>query len=149
MQERSSKTAEGVRRAGQSHPCEDLGVQGLPDLHRRWELELRRFVTIDAGYSMGKYQKKNILYRALPLEIQKEVDSVSARTGSSLEEYDAFIELVVKPFKIMAIPATHKPETSVGQHRGRTSSSPRPGRTSARQQQLPVLIRRMAPIPTN
>ena len=45
----------------------------FPDLQRRWELELKRFTNIDADYNMGKFQKRNVLYRALPLETQKKM----------------------------------------------------------------------------
>ena len=58
-------------------------------------MELKRFTNIDADYNMAKFHKRNVLYRALPLEIQKEVDSVSARSNSSLEDYDNFIDFVV------------------------------------------------------
>ena len=77
------------------NPVKIGDFKDFPDLQRRWELELKRFTNIDADYNMGKYQKRNVLYRALPLEIQKEVDSVSARSDSSFEDYDKFIEFVL------------------------------------------------------
>ena len=75
-------------------PVKIHDFKDFPDLHRRWEFELKKFTNIDADYNMGKFQKRNVLYRALPAEIQNEVDSVSARTESSLEDYDSFIEFV-------------------------------------------------------
>ena len=76
-------------------PIKIHDFKDFPDLHRRWEFELKKFTNIDADYNMGKFQKRNVLYRALPGEIQNEVDSVSARTESSLEDYDSFIEFVI------------------------------------------------------
>ena len=76
-------------------PVKINDFKDFPDLQRRWELELKRFTNIDADYHMGKLQKRNVLCCALPHEIKKEVDSHSARSNSSLEDYDNFIDVVI------------------------------------------------------
>lgn len=56
----------------------------------RWEAELLKFEAIDAEYRLGKFQKKNILYRALPPEIQSDLDKEVSR-DETLNQYDKMV----------------------------------------------------------
>ena len=66
---------------------------GLSNLLVRWEAELTRFEVIDVGYALGKFQRRNIIYRALPDEIQRDVDKEVAKGQlGTYEEFMIFIK---------------------------------------------------------
>ena len=50
----------------------------FPTLHQRWESELTKFAAVDQEYRLGKYQRRNTIYRALPQEIKEDVDREQA-----------------------------------------------------------------------
>ena len=45
----------------------------------RWESGLKRFPTISSGYTLGTFQRCNIIYRTLPDEIQRVIDKEYAK----------------------------------------------------------------------
>ena len=62
----------------------------FPTMKVRWEAELLKFESIDAEYRLGRFQKKNILYRALPPEIQSDLDKEVSR-DDTLNQYDRMV----------------------------------------------------------
>ena len=53
---------------------------------------MKRFQVIDESYALGKFQRRNIIYRALPDEIQRDVDKEHAK--GAIPAYDDFIDFV-------------------------------------------------------
>ena len=51
----------------------------FPTLRVRWEAELKKFESIDAEYMLGKFQKRNIIYRSLPAEVQTDLNKEISR----------------------------------------------------------------------
>ena len=49
------------------------------NLYVRWEAELKKHDAISKEYFIGKYRKRQIVYRSLPDEIQKSVDAEVAK----------------------------------------------------------------------
>ena len=45
-------------------PIKLSAFRDFPTLHTRWEAELTKFAAIDPEYKPGKFQKRNIIYRA-------------------------------------------------------------------------------------
>ena len=64
----------------------------LVSLLRRWESEINRFGAIDKGYSLGIFQRRNLVYRALPEAVQKDVDKDVAK--GELVSYESFIDFI-------------------------------------------------------
>ena len=59
----------------------------FPTRRVRWEAELLKFESMDAEYRFGKFQKKSILYRSLPPEVQADLDKEISR-DQTLNQYD-------------------------------------------------------------
>ena len=53
---------------------------------------MKRFQSIGGGYALGKFQRRNIVYRALPDEIQRDVDKEP--TKRAIPDYENFIEFI-------------------------------------------------------
>ena len=66
----------------------------FPILQTRWESELVKFAAIDAEYRLGKFQQRNILYRALPTEIQIDLDKEQSR-DERLSQYDDIVTYLI------------------------------------------------------
>ena len=75
-------------------PIKIAGFRDFPTLHQRWESELTRFAAVDSEYQLGKFQKRNIIYRALPQEIGEDVDREQAH-NQQLSHYDDLISFVI------------------------------------------------------
>ena len=75
-------------------PIKISNFQDFPTLHRRWESELIKFAAIDVEYKLGKFQKMNIIYRALPQDIKDDVDREQAH-NQSLADYDKLVEFII------------------------------------------------------
>ena len=58
----------------------------------RWEADFARFEVIDVGYELGKFQRGNIIYGALPDEIIREVDKEVAKGQPGT--YEGFIPFI-------------------------------------------------------
>ena len=72
-----------------------LKISDMPNLVTllvKRESELTRFQAIDEGYALGKFQKQNIIHRALPDEIQRDVDKEHAK--GAIPAYEDFIDFV-------------------------------------------------------
>ena len=67
----------------------------LMKLLTRWKSELAHFEAIDPGYNLGIFQRRNIIYRALPDSVQKEVDKEN--TKEAIETCDEFMTFVQNP----------------------------------------------------
>ena len=70
------------------------GFRDFPILHQRWESELTKFSAVDSEYKLGKFQKRNIIYRALPQDIKEDVDREQAK-NQELANYDELIRFVI------------------------------------------------------
>ena len=68
-------------------------MQNLSGLLRRWEAEINKFEAIDKGYALGVFQRRNMIYRALPETVQREVDKEVAK--GKLQSYETFKEFVM------------------------------------------------------
>ena len=68
-------------------------MQNLSGLLRRWEAEINKFEAIDKGYALGVFQRRNMIYRALPETVQREVDKEVAK--GQLQSYETFKEFVM------------------------------------------------------
>ena len=68
----------------------DMG--NLVSLLRRWESEINKFEAIDKGYSLGIFQRRNLVYRALPEAVQKDVDKEVAK--GELVSYESFMDFI-------------------------------------------------------
>ena len=68
-------------------------MQNLIGLIRRWEAEINKFEAIDKGYALGVFQRRNMIYRALPETVQREVDKEVAK--GQLQSYETFKEFVM------------------------------------------------------
>ena len=94
-------------------PIKIAGFQDFPTLHQRWESELTRFAAVDPEYKLGKFQKRNIIYRAPPQEIKADVDREQAHS-QQLADYDELIKFVInlsRSYKYQK-PSAPKPQTA-------------------------------------
>ena len=78
-------------------------------LQTRWESELHRFATIDHEYALGKFQQRNILYRALPQEIQIDLDKEQSR-DESLSQYDEMVKFLTNLSRTQRFQKTSTPK---------------------------------------
>ena len=67
-------------------------MSNFDNLFVRWEAELRKHEYISREYFIGKYRKRQIVYKALPDEIQKSVDIEVGK--NQLQSYEEFIDFV-------------------------------------------------------
>ena len=67
-------------------------MQRFDNLYVRWEAELKKHEAISREYFIGKFRKRQIVYRSLPDEIQKAVDAEVAK--NQLQSYEEFIDFV-------------------------------------------------------
>ena len=81
-------------------------MPNLVTLLVRWESELKRFQGIDEGYALGKLQRQNIIYRALPDEIQHAKGAISA-----YEDFIVFVKNLSRSSRLHAAQAP-KPLTA-------------------------------------
>ena len=72
----------------------DDALKTLGTLITTWDAELERFYRIDAEYHLGKHQKRQILYKAMPSAMREkiEVEEAAGRLGT----YDDFISFILK-----------------------------------------------------
>ena len=75
-------------------PIKLTNFREFPTLHKRWESELAKFAAIDPEYKLGKFQRRNIIYRALPQEIRDDIDREQAH-NQALSQYDALVDFVI------------------------------------------------------
>ena len=80
-------------------PVKLAEIKDLPTLYVRWESELKKLAAIDPEYRLGKYQKRNIVDRALPVEVQHDIDRKPSRghadDGPALEDSDELMNFVI------------------------------------------------------
>ena len=81
-------------------------------LPAKWASELRKFVAIDPGYALGDFRKRNIVYKALPEDIQKDVDrEVGKGQLLSYQEFMDYVRTIAANYRFRSIPAA-KPLTA-------------------------------------
>ena len=68
-------------------------MSGLQSLLRRWESEIDKFQALDAGYALGVFQRRNMVYRALPESCQREIDNEVGK--GELSSYEGFMDFVI------------------------------------------------------
>ena len=68
-------------------------MSNLQTLLRRWESEIDNFQALDAGYALGVFQRRNMVYRALPESCQKEIDNEVGK--GELTSYEGFMDFVI------------------------------------------------------
>ena len=68
-------------------------MSNLQTLLRRWESEIEKFQALDPGYALGVFQKRNMVYRALPESCQKEIDNEVGK--GELASYRGFMDFVI------------------------------------------------------
>ena len=61
-------------------------------LYIRWEAELKRHEAINREYFIGKFRKRQIVYKAMPDDVQQSVDKEVAK--GQLQTYEDFIEFL-------------------------------------------------------
>ena len=54
-------------------------MQNLSGLLRRWEAEINKFEAIDKGYALGVFQRRNMIYKALPETVQRKANKEAAK----------------------------------------------------------------------
>ena len=69
----------------------------LVSLFRLWESEINKCEALDKGYSMGIFQCRNLVYRALPEAVQKDVDKEVAK--GELFTYESFMDFIRNLFR--------------------------------------------------
>ena len=55
-------------------PIKIANFRDFPTLHKTWDSELIQFAAMGPEYNLDKFQKRNIIYRALPQQIKEDVD---------------------------------------------------------------------------
>ena len=68
-------------------------MSGLQSLLRRWESEIDKFQALDAGYALGVFQRRNMVYRALPESCQREIDNEVGK--GELSSYEGLMDFVI------------------------------------------------------
>ena len=68
-------------------------MSNLQTLLRRWESEIDKFQSLDQGYALGIFQRRNMVYRALPESCQKEIDNEVGK--GELSSYEGFMDFVI------------------------------------------------------
>ena len=81
----------------------------FPMLQSRWESELLKFAAIDSEYKLGKFQQRNILYRALPSEVQIDLDKEQSR-DETLGEYDNMVKFLTNLSRTKRFQKTSTPK---------------------------------------
>ena len=80
--------------AGTTLPkIKESDMSGLQTLLRRWESEIEKFQALDQGYALGVFQRRNMVYRALPESCQREVDNEVGK--GELSSYESFMDFVI------------------------------------------------------
>ena len=82
-------------------------ISKFDNLYVRWESELKKHELVNREYFIGKFRKRQIVYKSLPDEFQKFIDAEVAK--GQLQSYEEFIDLIKKMsqhnrFKGMAAP---------------------------------------------
>ena len=68
-------------------------MSNLQSLLRKWESEIAKYEAIDPGYALGVFQRRNLVYRALPASVQGQID---AEVGEGKHKtYDEFKEFII------------------------------------------------------
>ena len=81
-------------------------MSNFDNLYVRWESELRKHEVISREYFIGKYRKRQIVYKSLPDEIQKSVDiEVGKNQLQTYEEFIDFIKSISKSNRFRNMPA--------------------------------------------
>ena len=68
-------------------------MRGLQSLLRRWESEIDKFQALDSGYALGVFQRRNMVYRALPESCQKEIYKQVGK--GELSRYGGFTDFAI------------------------------------------------------
>ena len=90
-------------------PIKLANFRDFPTLHKRWESELVKFAAIDPEYKLGKFQKRNIIYRALPGEIKEDVDREQAH-NQDLAGYDDLVKFIINISRSAKYQKTSQPK---------------------------------------
>ena len=106
---------DGARQEEEFNAVADLPKLKLTDmsnfdnLYVRWESELRKHEAISREYFIGKYRKRQIVYKSLPDEIQKSVDvEVGKKQLQTYEDFIDFVKSISKSNRFRSMP-TPKP----------------------------------------
>ena len=76
------------------------------NLFVRWESELKKHETVSSDYVIGKYRRRQIVYKALPDEIQTAVDAEVAKGQiASYEEFIEFVKIIARSSRSKLLPA--------------------------------------------
>ena len=76
------------------------------NLFVRWESELKKHETVSSDYVIGKYRRRQIVYKALPDEIQRAVDAEVAKGQiASYEEFIEFVKIIARSSRFKSLPA--------------------------------------------
>ena len=76
---------DGLRQEKESNAIADLPRLKLSDMAKfenliiRWESELKRHEAVNREYLIGKFKKRQVVYKSLPDEVQKSVDAEIAK----------------------------------------------------------------------
>ena len=73
-------------------PLATTDLKNLNTLLAKWEKELKDFELLDKEYKVGEFQRRQIVYRILPAEIQKMV--IYQQGMGALEKYEDFLNFV-------------------------------------------------------
>ena len=89
---------DGPRQEEEFNAIADLPKLKLADMSKfenlivRWESELKRHEAVNREYFIGKFRKRQIIYKSLPDEVAKSVDAEVAK--GQLQEYNDFVEFI-------------------------------------------------------
>ena len=68
-------------------------MSNLQNRLRRWESNIEKFQALDPGYALGIFQRRHMVYRALPESCQKEIDNEVGKGGPP--SYGGFMDFVI------------------------------------------------------
>ena len=89
---------DGPRQEEELNAIADLQRLKLSDMSKfenlivRWDSEHKRQEAVNREYFIGKFRKRQIVYKSLPDEVQKSVDAEVAK--GQLQEYDDFVDVL-------------------------------------------------------
>ena len=103
---------DGPRQEAEFNAIADLPKLKLADmvnfdnLFVRWESELRKHESVSREYFIGKFRRRQIVYKSLPEEIQKAVDIETGKDQlQSYEEFINFVRSISKSNRFKSMPA--------------------------------------------
>ena len=98
-------------------------LNNVDNLFVRWESEIRRHEAVSREYFIGKFRRRQIVYKSLPGKIQKPVDIEVGKNQH--QTYAEFVDFVKINLKVQQIQKYARAKTSVGQFGGRRARGTR------------------------